>query len=206
MYDDSNWTAVTGDERARFLKQFGPIDGKHALSLETAIVEWRPLPFYEKALLVRLRDAGWTPVNLAIWYLTLDGDLYRLNGTSPPIHEVNAVAPVRLTEDNILDYLRFFCFFVHGDDGPFLIAEDINDPAIPADMDADAKEAIEESVRPASYKGRDERDCFLCEGVVFHGDMLSEAHFAIWPSGMVEMLDDEPIAGELGVKPDAPIA
>ena len=31
---------------------------------------------------------------------------------------------IKVTDENVLDYLRFFCFFVRGEEGPFLIAED----------------------------------------------------------------------------------
>ena len=50
------------------------------------------MPFYERVVLIRVKDPGWTPKSLNIYYLTVDGNLYRLNGTSPPIHEVNARA------------------------------------------------------------------------------------------------------------------
>lgn len=206
MYDDNNWNPVTGDELAGFLEQINPVDGKYKVSPETTQVSWRALSFYDRVVLVRVKDAGWTPKNLNLYYLTIDGNLYRLNGTSPPIHEVNALAPVKITDDNVLDYLRFFCFFVRGEEGPFLIAEDINDPDMPKGMDDQTRAVIEGTIRPATYEGKNEQGFFLCDGVVFYANALFIANFAIQPSGMIEMLDDEPIAADLPVKVDAPIA
>ncbi len=206
MYDDDQWNPVTGEELQGFLEQINPIDGKYRVASETTQVAWRSLPFYEQVVLVRVRDAAWTPKKLTVYYLTAEGNLYRLMGTSPPIHEVNGIAPVKVTEENVLDYLRFFCYFVRGEEGPFLIAENLNDPDIPKNMDAQTRAVMEGTVRPASYEGRNEQGHFLCEGVVFYSNALFIAHFAIQPSGMIEMLDDDPIAADLPVRVDSPIS
>lgn len=205
MYDDNNWNQVTGEELAGFLEQVNPIDGKFKTTPGTQVA-WRQLPFYERVVLIRVTDPGWTPKKLRIYYLTLDGNLYRLNGTSPPIHEVNAAAPVQINESNIIEYLRFFCFFVRGEEGPFLIAEDMKNPDMPQDMDAQTRAVVEGTIRPASFEGKNEQGFFLCDGVVFYSNALFIANFAVQPGGMIEMLDDEPIAADLPVRVDCPIA
>lgn len=205
MYIDDKWTAVTGDQLAGFLSQVNVIDNKHQTNLQTTQVAWRSLPFYERVALVRITDPAWAPANLVIYYLTDQGKLYRLNGTSPNIHEVNAKAPIRVTEENVLEYLHFFCFFVRGEEGPFLIVESIDAPYVPQDMDPNTLSVIENTVHPAIYKGMNEQGHFLCDGVVFYSNALFEAEFSVQPSGMIEMLDDNPIAVDLPVKIDAPI-
>ncbi|MCB9988203.1 MAG: hypothetical protein H6868_02585 [Rhodospirillales bacterium] len=205
MYDDNNWNPVTGEELEGFLAQVNPVDGKYKTSPQTQ-VSWRQLPFYERVVLIRLKDPSWTPQKLTLYYLTLDGNLFRLNGTSPPIHEVNAQAPIKITEENVLDYLRFFCYFVRGEEGPFLIAEDIDNPDLPKDMDDKTRAVVEGSIRPATYEGKNEQGFMLCDGVVFYSNALFIANFAVQPGGMIEMLDDEPIAADLPVRVDSPIA
>lgn len=206
MYDDNNWNPVTGEELQGFLDSVNPIDGKYKVSAQTTSVSWRSLPFYERVVLIRVQDSSWTPKNLNIYFLTLDGNLFRLNGTSPPIHEVNAAAPIKVTEENVLEYLRFFCFFVRGEEGPFLIAEDMDNPDLPQDMDAQTRSVIEGTIRPATYEGKNEQGFFLCDGVVFYSNALFIANFAVQPTGMIEMLDDEPIATDLPVRVSVPIA
>lgn len=205
MYQDDNWNPVTGEELVGFLDQVSPIDGKYKTSPQSTQVGWRAVPFYERVVLIRVRDSSWSPKNLNVYYLTLDGNLFRLNGTSPPIHEVNAKAPIKVTEQNVLDYLRFFCFFVRGEEGPFLIAEDMENPYLPKNMDDQTRTAIENTIRPASYEGKNEQGFFLCDGVVFYSNALFIANFAVQPTGMIEMLDDDPIATNLTSKVDAPI-
>lgn len=206
MYTDNNWTPVTGEELAGFLEQVGPIGGKYKVSANTTKVDYRMLPFYDQVAMIRVKDPVWTPNNLYIYYLTDQGNLYWLNGTSPPIHEVNAKAPVKITDDNVIEYLKFFCFFVRGEEGPFLIAETMDDPYIPKNIDARTKSVIEGTIRAASYEGKNEKGFFLCDAVVFYSNALFIANFAVQPGGMIEMLDDEPIAADLAVKVDAPVS
>lgn len=206
MYNDENWNAVQGEELAGFLDQINPIDGKYRVSAESTVVHWRMLPFYDSVALIRVRDPNWVNKKLNIYYLTDQGNLFRLNGTSPPIHEVNAKAPIKVTEENVLEYLRFFCFFVRGEEGPFYVAETMEDPAMPAEMDDTTRSVIEGTVRPASYEGQNEQGHFLCDAVVFYSNALFIANFAVQPTGMIEMLDDEPIAADLPVKIEKPVA
>lgn len=206
MYMDNKWNPVQGDELTGFLDQINPVGGKYKVSAATTRVEWRMLPFYDQVALIRVKDPAWTPRNLFIYYLTDQGNLYWLNGTSPPIHEVNAKAPVKITEENVIEYLRFFCFFVRGEEGPFLIAESMTDTYVPKDLDPKAQSVIEGTIRPATYEGRNEQGHFLCDAVVYYSNALFIANFAVQPSGMIEMLDDEPIAADLPVKIDAPVA
>lgn len=206
MYDDNNWNDVTGEELQGFLEQINPIDNKYRVSPASTQVAWRQLPFYESVVLIRVRDAAWGNKRLNVYYLTNEGNLFRLMGQSPPIHEVNGIAPIQVTEDNVLDYLRFFCYFVRGEEGPFLIVESIDDPDLPKDLDAQTRAVVDGTVRPASYEGRNDQGHFLCEGVVFYSNALFIAHFAVQPGGMIEMLDDDPIADNLPVRVDAPIA
>lgn len=206
MYHDDKWNPVQGEELTGFLEQINPVDGKYRVAAETTQVHWRMLPFYENVALIRVHDPNWVNKKLNIYYLTDQGNLFRLNGTSPPIHEVNAKAPVKVNQENVLDYLRFFCFFVRGEEGPFYIAESMDDPNMPTEMDDTTRSVIEGTIRPASFEGMNEQSHFLCDAVVFYSNALFIANFAVQPSGMIEMLDDEPIAADLPVKVDQPIS
>jgi hypothetical protein len=206
MYNDQNWNPVEGDELVGFLDQIDDIDGKYKVDPATTQVHWRMLPFYESVALIRVKDSNWVSENLNVYYLTDQGNLFRLNGTSPPIHEVNAKAPVKITENNVMEYLRFFCFFVRGEEGPFYVAESMDDPNMPKDMDEATRAVIESVVREASYEGTNEQGHYLCNAVVFYSNALFYADFAVQPSGMIEMLDDEPIAADLPTKVNCPVA
>lgn len=206
MYHDSNWNPVQGEELSGFLEQINPIDGKYRVDPQSTQVEWRMLPFYDQVALIRVKDPNWTNPKLNIFYLTDQGNLFRLNGTSPPIHEVNAKAPIKITEENVLEYLRFFCYFVRGEEGPFYIAESMEDPNMPTEMDETTRSVIEGTIRPATYEGKNDQGHYLCDAVVFYSNALFIANFAVQPTGMIEMLDDEPIAADLPVRVEQPVS
>lgn len=200
------WTPVDGDELKGFIERVTPVDGKYKLSEDTAKIAWKTLPFYEHVAMIRIKDSSWSNQALTLFYLTDEGNLFRINGTSPPIHEVNAKAPIRITEENVLDYLRFFCYFVRGEDGPFYLAETMDDPIMPKDMDDTTRSVLEGSMRPATLEGMDENGNFLCEAIVFYANGLFIAKFSVQPSGMIEMLSDEGITADLKSRVDSPIS
>lgn len=203
--DGPAWTPVVGPELEGFLGQINPIDGKHRVNPETTKVAWRSLPFYDGIALIRVTDPSFVPSKLKIFYLAKEDKLYRLNGLSLPIHQINEMAPVRLDENNILDYLRFFCYFVRGEDGPFLVSEDITDPCLPK-ADAKTHAAIAGVVREANFQGRNEAGHYMCDAIIFYGNALFLSNFEVQPSGMIEMLNDDPMTSDLDIRPDLPIA
>jgi hypothetical protein len=58
----------------------------------------------------------------------------------------------------------------------------------------------------ASDCGSAEAGQFVCKAVLYYANALFEAQFVIQPSGMVEMLDDEPVAADLAGRIDQPVA
>lgn len=207
MYDKIKWQAVTGPEMQPFLNSVNPISGKYTANADSAKVEWGQLPFYNNIALVRVSDTAWGASTGPFWFLAKQGQMFHLDGTSAPIHDANEAGPIKVTEDNVLDYLRFFCFFVHGDEGPFLILEDINDPALDHErLDDATRKIIEGALLPASYEGKDDQGQYVASALVLYGDALFSARFALTDDGMIEMTDDDPIAGDLPVKPYRPKA
>ena len=87
----------------------------------------------------------------------------------------------------------FFCFFVHGDKGPFLIAEDASALKLPDSIRPEVKELINDSVTPATFNGMTSDNKYDCSGMVYYGTSLFSAQFHVYPNGLIEMVDDEPI-------------
>lgn len=206
LANDPLWTKVEGDELSGLLDQVGTIDGRYDTSATSTKGAWRALPFYEDVVLIRLQDDTWGKENLNVFYLAKEGELTRLDGTSLPIHDTNRTAPIHVSEDNVLDYLRFFCFFVRGEDGPFLICEDMNEPGLPKAPDQATARAIEGTLRPATYEGQNVEGHYMCDAIVYYANALFLANFAIQPTGMIEMLEDNPLLQDLPMRVNAPVA
>ena len=86
------------------------------------------------------------------------------------------------------------------------MAETMEDPNMPTEMDEATRSVIEGTIRLAEFEGMNEQNHLLCNAVVFYSNALFIANFAVQPSGMIEMLDDEPIAADLPVKVDCPVS
>ena len=170
-------------------------------------VESTGLAWYDRASLVRVRDPGWpTPALTAYFVLNSAGALVRLPGVSAPLHDLATSEPLRLSSDNVLGYLKFFCFFVRGQEGAFYILEQADDPIVPADVAEPVRRVLRETVRPAFHEGMDEQGRHVCDAVVWYSNALFIARFGIAANGMMEMLSDEPIAADLPIRAEAPIA
>lgn len=201
------WHVIRGLERLSFLEQIRQPNTKSEWSTESMQVLWTKLTFYDRLTLIRVRDRSWSHPRRCFFYLRERDNLFKLDGTSPVIHEVNVKAPVHVNESNVLDYARFFGFFVRGEGGPFYILEDPNGAAL-APMSEDIREnVINGTIRPARLDGVNEEGHFLVEAVVAYSNALFLAKFVVHPTGMVEMSADEPLAADLpGQIIDAPIS
>lgn len=201
MFDQYNWQKVTGAQLEPFLKLVNPIQGKHNAAAATATAEWCQLPFYTSIGLVRVNDTAWPANTGPFWFLAKQGRMFLLDGSSAPIHDANEADPIKVNEQNNLEYLRFFCYFVHGDEGPFLIVEDLNHPAIDqAKLDPNTKKVIEGAIRPAAFEGKTPEGAYEASAMVLYGNALFSARFSMTENGMIEMIDDEPVAADLPVK------
>lgn len=128
---------------------------------------------------------------------------YFLNGSSPPIHEVNAKLPVSIPDrETAQAYLKFFCAHVWADAGGFWIVSEPRD--IPFEMNADLSAYAEflEAIRNPEYQGTSDDGHFLFKVWVCYGGALFVADVAVQSSGMVDMLDDENIIEKMEVFED----
>jgi len=89
---------------------------------------------------------------------------------------------------------------VRGEDGPFFLLERADHPILTFEPDEETAQILDRLARAPTYQGQNQNDQFLCSGVVFYGNALFEASFAVQPSGMVEMLDDDPVEINLPVR------
>jgi Cdc6-like AAA superfamily ATPase len=141
------------------------------------------LPFYRRHQLVDLRFAAPDGTGRAFLLRSGDGLLW-LDGSAAPIHEANDREALALDDGALLDYVRFFLFFVRGDEGPFTLLE--TPVALPP--------AALAGFRPFEVKGRGEDGRPLIGATIAYGGGLFRATFALARSGEIEMLEDESLA------------
>ena len=161
---------------------------------------WSQLSFYEAHRMIELhivRDDH----EARVFALDGPGQALWMNGASSPIHDTNEAESLALTDATVSDYLRFFLFFVMGDEGPFVLLES-GDQIEPADEFADQTdddvdvlnlEAARAKARPQLNHGRIDTGKWTIDITLCYGDAVFAAQMEIEPSGSIEMKNDEPI-------------
>ena len=174
---------------------------------EDVVWSERRLPFYpdEASRLLRAKHPDW-PTATFLYYLSHGDALYGLNGTSPPIHEFNAKYTRDFAGDKALEYLKFFCFFVGGEEGPFYVLDGRDAHYLPDDLERQELEKINERYQMPRSWGEDENGNCCISTLLYYSNAVFVSDFLIQPSGMIEMKDDWPVVLDLTQKIDAPIS
>ena len=180
-------------------------DIKYALDFTNSTeVYFTCLSWYKNTMFIKLTDETWKIENLNIYYILQDGELlHRLDGTSPVLHKLNVEIPIHLNASNVMDYLKFFCFFVRGEQGPFYVLDNPEDPYLPNDINLN--KVIRNVIHETFLSKSDENNEYFTKVLIYYSDALFEAQFKIKDSGMVDMVDDEPVVANLSTKIEQPI-
>jgi len=148
------------------------------------------LGFYPAWQLVELLIKIDDKTNAIIGYLKKNDNEILLTGKSIPIHEMNERGNLELTSENVLDYLRFFCSYVWGDEGAFTIVESKDKFALSKlPKEIDLKEALIKE-----HKTENDKEHWICSASVLYGIGLFQATFKVFKDGQIEMIDDKPLA------------
>lgn len=151
-----------------------------------------PVSFYPGAKLLRIEYGKDLLVDsLYFLYHPEHQQIDPLNGTSTPIHKWNGKGRIQLDENNLFDYLRFFCFFVQGELGAFLIVESLANPLLKT-LDSSFESQMESHLKPLERIESND-DNIVIKATVFYGFHLFSSEFAIDDSGTVSMLSDNPL-------------
>ncbi|MHB1326734.1 MAG: hypothetical protein ACYC2K_00900 [Gemmatimonadales bacterium] len=121
------------------------------------------------------------------------GGIVTIDGSSNPIHELNGTGALDIKGlPQALDYLRFFCSAIHGDEGRFQIVESASD-LLPVD-DAAARAAVLEAAKSLSHASvHGDEGAYTGHGSVLYGGSLFNASFSIESTGGITMIDDDPL-------------
>ncbi|NOG86062.1 MAG: hypothetical protein D8M57_19375 [Candidatus Scalindua sp. AMX11] len=169
------------------------------------------LPFYDKTKLIEVNiqyedvQNGGSQTSYFVIVETIIGGqpkLTLLNGTSPSIHQLNEELPIRLSKYNVYNYLKFFCTFVHGEEGAFNIIDEIDQ--IHWLEDAERKKCnkfiqfvLNKDCTEPEEKKEDDNVFWSCRTLVKYSHALFLANWRIKASGMIEMQNDLPIIANL---------
>ena len=163
------------------------------------------LPFYKDHELIDLLLHGVPGVSRA---MLLHGKSHTqwLDGQSAPIHVVNELESLQLTEATALDYVRFFLFAMRGDQGAFVLIEDPGEISFEVtgkrarkDEQASHLSEVRKKCTPLRLDGRTDDGRFRARATIAYAGGLFASVFAVKQDGEIEMLDDEPFGSLEGL-------
>jgi len=124
-----------------------------------------------------------------------------LRGDAMPIHTLNMFSPPSLgSMEAKVEYLRFFCTFVHGAEGPFTIF----DPTTSFTASKDVYERVAQHLlpnAPPTSERPTESGTELFQTLVHYSSNLFVAGFSVESDGRVIMREDTPFADDVTLLP-----
>lgn len=171
---------------------------------QTTILAWNA-PFYPgfKVLEIANHDvmpairtfAVYSPKKFAI-----------LDFTNKPITSLNSDVPIKLSSENICDYIRFFFNFVKGKHGRFHIVESVDDIPWKDDPPPQARKAIGTMITPITLvppaRGGDKTKFyaignFILKNGLFKSDIEVDSKGNITLTNEQLQVDDMPVTDEI---------
>lgn len=178
-----------------FINPVPTLDGENThLDTKTAKVLERKLPFYKEDVTMIKVEGRHPDDELFLFYLLCGEDLVPLGGISDPIFEINDLGMLDLNQDNVFDYLKFFCAFIDSEeDGePFYVIEGEQSEFLKDWSKHQQSRALRKYNGPVIISSTDKKN-FRVESRVLHCGYLFDSKFKVTPDGEVEMTDDNAI-------------
>jgi tetratricopeptide (TPR) repeat protein len=197
------WEPSEGDQGTTALARLA--SSSPAVFADSVLISsrWTRLSFYTDHRLMELhfvRDRG---VQRAF---VLHGPQHTewLNESSAPIHDINEIESLALTEPVAADYLKFFLYFLRADDHaawvPVESSDEVESEAGSGSDHAEDGELlalgdVRAKVRPVLMLREPDppNDGWVFHATIAYRGVLYSTRMGVAPNGFVEMIDDEPI-------------
>ena len=201
----AHWEDLTGSAApevfARLRQAFAAMGFSDKLeSLNVQRMRSTSLAFYKNCSLVdvQLGRRGGDSVQFVSALVTQTGAAL-LDGKSDILHAVNPYLLELMNNEAACAYLRFFCMFVHGNDGPFQIVEDISDLSAEVVQFIASNQVACEAISHLRLieTGPESGGWYQFVGCLLHGNALYQATFKVLANGNVGMPNGQPLIDTL---------
>lgn len=196
---DGEWHYATPEEVKTLTPKFSSMAPRSYRTVFQSMTKLRArtLPFYKDATLLEGEVEGESEQPGVLSFLLHRKGMTILDGTSNPIHRVNAWMPLDLsTQEKAQNYLQFFTAAISGEEGNFRI---VQSPAqIEWDVQADESSKQSVHVQALTVYPTDGLS-WQATGTVQYGKNLYAANFMINSQGKVQMEDDTLMMAQLPI-------
>lgn len=185
-----DWQKLEAKAAEGLLQEINPEIKPVGFSLETTTIRRCRLPFYKEHILLELTDLSQVPAARK-YALYAPGDVNIITWTNQPIYRVNEEAPIRLTEENISAYVKFFFNYVRGRHGRFIVIETIDDIRWQVEPPAQGRKAMQEMLEGVTLVGQDPDGTFHLDAYMVFKDSLFKTKVHVQRDGNVSMSSEE---------------
>lgn len=156
----------------------------------TAGLRRHRLDFYPEYDLYEISDHA-VAQGLRKYALRKPGNVVMLDWTNQPIYETNRAAPIRLTDLNVTDYLKFFFSYVRGRHGRFVIVEHVDEISWQIEPPPQGRKALQDMIAPVTLVARDADGTYHLECFMIFKDSLFKTKAQVQKDGLVTLSEEE---------------
>lgn len=192
VYDNDIWNKMGDEKIEAFIETINSALEPITFDPANVSVKSTDLDFYDDYALYQISDYEAIPnVKKYILYRADNKDIVPVTWTNQPIYELNKKAPIVITDETVIDYIKFFFHYVRGRHGRFLIVEHVDDIQWKETPPPNARKALIDLIEPVRIvsKGKDGSITLSCN-MVFK-DSLFKSNVLIDGQGKVSLHDEE---------------
>jgi len=190
------------EDVAMILEALNPaLDGTEFDPIETTILALN-LPFYKGYQILDVADNTEMPPRRRFAVYKKPDEIHVLNFTNEPIYALNEAVPIKLSEKNIDDYVRFFFTYVRGKHGRFILAENVDDIQWKEDPPPSARKAIGNMVMPVTLIGQDSDGTYNLQATMTFKNSLFKSDIDVKSNGQISLKNEELLVDDMPVMDD----
>ena len=165
-----HWQKLDREQTTKVINAVQSPENHGMISMGTSEVKRAKARFYENYDIYKVTNYASLP-SFTFEFIS-DGQFFNhLDGTETPIYVVNDKGELQLTDQNVLDYLEFYCDYVPSDDGDITLIVNPKDMPLLDSLDEEAYNAVFSHYKPPSVS-------YDASGMVYtvEADLYLESH------------------------------
>lgn len=200
MFKDA-FIKLDSAQAARMTERLNPhLDTKFDPATSTVMIH--NLPFYEDYFIAEIARHDQHPPIVRAAVCDERGSVTVLNWTNEPIHKLNRTVPIRLDDNNMMDYVRFFFTYVRGSHGRFIIIDSVDDIDWREEPAPAGRKALGKMIEPMRLLKRDKDGTSVFGLCIVFRDSLFTAEAHLKPDGMIVLQNEELLVEDIPVADD----
>lgn len=199
MFDEAH-TKLEIEEVALILDALNKqIDGSIFDALETTILSIN-LSFYPGFRFLSVADHATTPpLQRFVFQKSGTMDFTVIDWNYKTIQKINKEAPINLTDENVIEYIRFYFNHVKGRYGRFIICETADHIRWKEEPSIEIKRSLNQALSPLQLAEEKKGDMRTINAFMMLKDALFGVQIFVRPNGNVSMSDHQIIMEDIPV-------